>query len=146
MGRQITAQVIRALKALERRIAREIRVDRMILFGSRARGDWLLTSDADPTIVSPDFEGRRFVDRSAEILRTGAVGVTSRSFAILRQRSQSVAGKLESSPRPSKMADGPDAREAPVFAVPWTRSDASYAVCINRTSPEPPKARKRSEA
>jgi len=38
-------------------------------FGSRARGDWLLTSDADVMIVSPDFVGRRFVDRSAEILR-----------------------------------------------------------------------------
>jgi hypothetical protein len=41
----------------------------MILFGSRARGDWLLTSDADLMIVSPDFQGRRFVDRSAEVLR-----------------------------------------------------------------------------
>jgi predicted nucleotidyltransferase len=41
----------------------------MILFGSRARGDWLLTSDADVMIVSADFAGRRFVDRSAEILR-----------------------------------------------------------------------------
>ncbi len=41
----------------------------MILFGSRGRGDWLLTSDADVMIVSPDFGGRRFVDRSAEVLR-----------------------------------------------------------------------------
>jgi hypothetical protein len=32
-------------------------------------GDWLLTSDADVMIVSPDFGGRRFVDRSAEVLR-----------------------------------------------------------------------------
>lgn len=69
MGRQTTAQVIRGLKALKRRLARQIRVERMILFGSRARGDWLLTSDADVMLVSPDFAGRRFVDRSAEILR-----------------------------------------------------------------------------
>lgn len=41
----------------------------MILFGSRARGDWLLTSDADLMIVSPVFGGRRFADRSAEVLR-----------------------------------------------------------------------------
>jgi predicted nucleotidyltransferase len=41
----------------------------MILFGSRARGDWLLTSDADLMIVSPDFQGHRCVDRSAEVLR-----------------------------------------------------------------------------
>lgn len=69
MGRQTTAEVIRGLKSLKRRLARYIRVDRMILFGSRARGDWLLTSDADLIIVSPDFQGHRFVDRSAEVLR-----------------------------------------------------------------------------
>ena len=69
MGRQTTAEVLRGLKSLKRRLARHIRVDRMILFGSRARGDWLLTSDADLVIVSPDFQGRRFVDRSAEVLR-----------------------------------------------------------------------------
>ncbi len=54
---------------MTRLLARRIRVERMILFGSRVRGDWLLTSDADVMIVSPDFAGRRFVDRSAEILR-----------------------------------------------------------------------------
>lgn len=69
MGRQTTAEVLRGLKSLKRRLARHIRADRMILFGSRPPGDWLLTSDADLMIVSPDFEGRRFVDRSAEVLR-----------------------------------------------------------------------------
>lgn len=69
MGGETTTQVVRRLRALKRRLARHIRVDRMILFGSRARGDWLLTSDADLMIVSPDFQGRRFVDRSAEVLR-----------------------------------------------------------------------------
>ena len=47
MGCQTTAQVVRGLKNLKRRLARHIRVDQMILFGSRARGDWLLTSDVD---------------------------------------------------------------------------------------------------
>jgi len=69
MGGETTTQVIARLRALKRRLARYIRVDRMILFGSRARGDWLLTSDADLIIVSPDFQGHRFVDRSAEVLR-----------------------------------------------------------------------------
>ncbi len=68
MGRQTTAEVIRGLRNLKRRLARCIRVERMILFGSRARGDWLLTSDADVMIVSPDFQGHRFADRSAEVL------------------------------------------------------------------------------
>ena len=69
MGGQTTAQVVRGLRGLKRRLARQIRVDRMLLFGSRARGDWLLESDADLMVVSPDFEGLRFADRSAEILR-----------------------------------------------------------------------------
>jgi len=57
------------LKALKRRLAWQIRVDRMILFGSRACGDWLLDSDADLMIVSPDFGGLRFSGRSAGVLR-----------------------------------------------------------------------------
>jgi len=80
MGRQTTPQVIRRLQALKRRLQRRIRVEQMILFGSRARGDWLLTSDADVMIVSPDFAGRRFVDRSAEILRHWRGGVDLEAF------------------------------------------------------------------
>ena len=69
MSGETTAQVVRGLKILKRRLAQEIRVDRMILFGSRARGDWLLNSDADVMIISPDFGNLRFVYRSAEVLR-----------------------------------------------------------------------------
>jgi len=69
MGGQTTTEVIQGLKSPKGWLARRIRVDRMILFGSRARGDWLLDSDADLMIVSPDFQGHRFVDRSAEVLR-----------------------------------------------------------------------------
>ncbi len=68
MGLQTTAEVVRGLRSLKRRLERRIRVERMILFGSRARGDWLLTSDADVMIVSPDFHGHRFADRSADVL------------------------------------------------------------------------------
>ena len=51
-------------------------------------------------------------------------------------------GTSGSLPRPSKTADGSDAWEAPAFAAPWMRPEASYAVRINRISPDPPKARK----
>ena len=54
-------------------------------------------------------------------------------------------GTSGSLPRPSKTADGSDAWEAPAFAAPWMRPEASYAVRINRISPDPPKARKGSE-
>ena len=65
---QTTAQVFRELECLKRRLAGQFRVEKMILFGSRARRDWLLDSDADLMVISPDFEGLRFADRSAEIL------------------------------------------------------------------------------
>ncbi len=42
---------------------RGIRVERAILFGSRVRGDALLTSDLDLILASPDFEGVFFTDR-----------------------------------------------------------------------------------
>lgn len=80
MGRQTTAQVVRGLKNLKRQLARRIRIDRMILFGSRARGDWLLTSDADLMIISPDFQGHRFADRNAEVLRHWRGGVDLEVF------------------------------------------------------------------
>lgn len=35
----------------------------VILFGSRARGDWLESSDYDFIIISPKFEGVDFLDR-----------------------------------------------------------------------------------
>ncbi len=44
---QTTAQVIRELKGLKLRLARQIHVDRMILFGSRVRGDWLFAERED---------------------------------------------------------------------------------------------------
>jgi len=35
-----------------------MRIDRAMLFGSRARGDYLEDSDFDLLIVSPDFKGK----------------------------------------------------------------------------------------
>ena len=39
------------------------RANKVILFGSRARGDWLRESDYDFVVVSPLFEGIPFVRR-----------------------------------------------------------------------------------
>jgi len=38
--------------------------ERVILFGSRARGDWLHESDYDFVVVSRGFEGVPFVERA----------------------------------------------------------------------------------
>lgn len=52
-------RVTRHVRALLRRA----RLDEAILFGSRARSDWLTTSDADLIVVSPRFDGVRLLDR-----------------------------------------------------------------------------------
>jgi predicted nucleotidyltransferase len=53
-----TEKVIRELKRIKKKAP--YRIDRMFLFGSRARGDELLTSDADVMVISPDFESVKF--------------------------------------------------------------------------------------
>ncbi len=43
---------------------------RIILFGSRARGDHLKGSDYDIIVISGKFEGMRFSDRASLLLKT----------------------------------------------------------------------------
>jgi predicted nucleotidyltransferase len=43
------------------------RVDKAILFGSRARGDHFKDSDYDIILVSPDFKGVFFTERIARV-------------------------------------------------------------------------------
>ncbi len=62
MGTRATAdEVVDRLRA---RIGEYLRVDALILFGSRARGVADASSDYDLIVVSPDFEGIPFLRRS----------------------------------------------------------------------------------
>jgi len=45
------------------RLSKVLHLEKLILFGSRARGDHLITSDYDFIIVSEDFEGKPFIQR-----------------------------------------------------------------------------------
>jgi len=42
---------------------RRVGVEEAILYGSRARGDNLKSSDVDMILISPRFEGIRFIER-----------------------------------------------------------------------------------
>ncbi|MBP1911271.1 nucleotidyltransferase domain-containing protein [Thermococcus stetteri] len=42
---------------------------RIILFGSRVRGDCLKDSDYDIIVVSSSFKGKNFTERSSEVLK-----------------------------------------------------------------------------
>jgi predicted nucleotidyltransferase len=50
-----------------RRAQQRIRVDRVIAFGSRIRGDELKNSDLDIIVVSDDFQGVKFYERPVMI-------------------------------------------------------------------------------
>lgn len=51
------------------RLSNGLDVEKIILFGSRARGDHLIDSDYDFIIVSEDFDGIFFPDRCKLIYR-----------------------------------------------------------------------------
>ncbi|ACP48888.1 DNA polymerase beta domain protein region [Sulfolobus islandicus Y.N.15.51] len=44
-------------------ITNEIKIEDIYVVGSRARGDYLETSDIDLVIISRDFKGLRYIDR-----------------------------------------------------------------------------------
>lgn len=58
-------QAVRALAAVLRA---ELGAEKVLLFGSRARGDNLLRSDADLLVVSPRFAGVGFSERMVQVL------------------------------------------------------------------------------
>ena len=55
--------VLPELRRFKEALSQRFRISKMILFGSRARGDHLRTSDVDLIIVSPDFQGIPFLQR-----------------------------------------------------------------------------------
>jgi len=51
------------------RLVRALQPERVVLFGSRARGDYRPTSDFDLLIVSKRFQNVRWIDRAALAIR-----------------------------------------------------------------------------
>ena len=49
------------------RVRKKYKIDKAILFGSRARGDHFVHSDYDVILVSKDFEGVFFTERMANM-------------------------------------------------------------------------------
>lgn len=62
MGQEVS-QITRFVRRLH-----GFRIKQAILFGSRARGDWLKESDWDLLLVSRDFEGIPFPERIRRVL------------------------------------------------------------------------------
>lgn len=61
------ADIVGAVSRLKKRLAGEIPIDRVLLFGSQGRGDARPDSDVDLIIVSPAFRGRSLGQRGYPI-------------------------------------------------------------------------------
>ncbi len=64
MGRELPEEIKAELEKLKKNLeARGIRVERLVVFGSRVRGDYLENSDLDVIILSRDWEKISFPRR-----------------------------------------------------------------------------------
>ena len=57
--------LIRNLRKFRRKIGKRYAIERMILFGSRVRGDARRDSDVDLILVSPRFRRKNAIDRAS---------------------------------------------------------------------------------
>ncbi len=64
-----TNEVIPLLKEFKKNVNAEIEIDKMILFGSRAKGKARKTSDVDILLISRDFKGKKYFKRSPVFYR-----------------------------------------------------------------------------
>lgn len=62
-------------KEFVEKVRAKFKPEKIILFGSRARGDWLNESDYDFIIVSKKFEGTDFIGRATRVLRECYSGI-----------------------------------------------------------------------
>lgn len=60
-------KTIETVKRFVGKVNKDFKLERAILFGSRAKGDYFLHSDVDLLLVSRDFEGLRFTDRMSRM-------------------------------------------------------------------------------
>lgn len=63
MDKRSNKEIIKEIEKFLVEVNRSFRIKKAILFGSRARDDWLYTSDIDLIIVSKDFKNVNFLDR-----------------------------------------------------------------------------------
>lgn len=68
MVRKSNDEIIESLKEFLENVNGNYDLEKAILFGSRARGDYLNTSDVDLILVSKDFEKVPFRKRAIDIL------------------------------------------------------------------------------
>jgi hypothetical protein len=68
MDKCTNKRVIKSLKKYLKKIGKRFRIEKSILFGSRAKDDWKTESDVDLIIVSQDFSKFNFRKRISEVI------------------------------------------------------------------------------
>lgn len=75
-----TPEIDQSIQEFGQRLAQRIRVDRILLFGSRARGEALHESDIDLAVISPDFGEMPFIRRLEFLARHWGYGPWAECF------------------------------------------------------------------
>src|SRR3989344_3411614 len=72
LGRElnIPTELWNSLRDLTKEYSKKYKIQKMLLFGSRARGDYKLTSDVDLIVISKDFKKLSFRERPNDFLDT----------------------------------------------------------------------------
>lgn len=77
------------------RLVRALRPERVVLFGSRARGDHRANSDYDLLIVSKRFRGVRWIERAPRAIRLWDLPVDLETICLtpeeFRERSKEIS-------------------------------------------------------
>ena len=121
------ANVLAAANRLAERVRSELTAESVLLFGSRARNDWLADSDCDMIVVSDAFAGLPFGDRWNAIndrwdgpVDLEPIGVTPAEFAVARDGGGIVAMALADGARELLPVDGGGAHASTVVSPSGT--------------------------
>lgn len=68
MDKYTNKRITELLSQYLKKVNKKFKIEKAILFGSRARDDWLLNSDVDLILISEDFENIPFRKRMSEVI------------------------------------------------------------------------------
>ena len=95
-------EFIRKLKKFLIKLSKYIKVDKVILFGSRVEGNYDKNSDVDLIIVSEDFAGKNFFERASIMYNYGDIDLpvdflcyTNKEFNNLKNKITIVSESLK---------------------------------------------------
>lgn len=95
-------EIVSAVARLKARVAPQLPIERVVLFGSRARGDARPLSDVDLLVVSSAFQGKSLGERAGPLyvawdldLPVDFLCYTPEEFARERDRVSIVRGALD---------------------------------------------------